>query len=802
MLRNYFKLALRNLDKNRLYSVIKISGLTIGMTAALLIGLYLQHELSFDKVHNKAERIARVTMEYGSIDGDHEFTENTGNKVAPTFQNDFPEIEAAIRVISYKMVAKAGDNLFEEDRVYFADSTFFQVFTFPLLEGDSTKAIAEPGTVVIAQSMAKKYFGEKPAVGQVLQLGSKDYTVSGVMIDPPELSQVQPDFIAGFINLRDAAPERETWWSANYATYFLMRQAEDIAELEAKIPQYMEGFYSDERYFDENDRLVYHLEPLLSVHLKSDLPGNFIPNGDIRYLYILVGIGLLILLIATTTYINLTTATGAARAKEVSMQKVLGAERKHLVVQHLSEAMVVTGLSLTVGYALANVLLPAFNNLFDQHLSWSLLLHPVSITGMILFGLGIGLLSGAYPAFILSKYKVTELMRGKWKMNRGSVGLRQVLIVLQFGISVFLIVCTFVLQNQLNFIQERKLGYSKEQVVVLPTDGRIIEKLDLVKSELSRTGAVESVSLAYETPVQIKGTYGISGMQNTAENKAVTALPIDEDFVPTMEIPLAAGKNIDDSDIENENFEYEEGVEPPLRYILVNERQAADFGWSAEEAVGQFVTFQGRRSLIKGVVEDFHFSSMHEPIDRLVLFPSTWGNVLLVKLSGGEIESSIAAINQRWESFAPHRPFAYHFLDEEFGQLYASENRTAGLVTAFSILAILLACMSLFGLASFNIVKRTKEIGIRKVLGASVAGIVALLSKDFIKLVVISIVLAGPLAYLVMYRWLQNFAYRVDLEGSIILLAGLSVILIAFFAVSWQSIRAALGNPVKALRSE
>lgn len=803
MFRNYLKLAFRNLKKNRLYSIIKISGLTIGMTAAVLIGLYLQHELSFDTVHAKADRIARVTMEYGTSDGDREFSENTGNKVAPTFKKDFPEIEEAIRVISYKMVAKAGEKLFEEDQVYYADSSFFQVFSFPLLEGDAVSAIAEPGKVVISETIARKYFGTEPAVGQLIELGTKEYTVSGVMQDPSELSQVQPQFIAGFMNLRDAAPERETWWNANYATYFLLRSPEDIAGLEAKIPAYMQSFYQDERYFDENDVLVYHLEPLLSVHLYSDLPGNFVPNGDIRYLYILVGIGLLILLIATTTYINLTTAIGAARAREVSMQKVLGAERKHLVAQHLSEALLVTGFSLAAGYSLANVLLPAFNRIFGQSLAWDLLLHPISISAIIVFGLAVGMLAGAYPAFVLSRYKVTDLLLGKWKGSRGNFGVRQALIILQFGISVFLIICTLVLQNQLSFIQDRKLGYNQEQVMVLPTDGRIVEKIDLIKSELIRTNVVKSVSLSYETPVNIRGTYGISGTQNLADDKAVIALPIDEDFLNTMEIPLIAGENIKRADLEVEaNISYDTEEELPLRPILVNERQAADFGWSGEEAVGQFVNFQGRRGQIAGVVKDFHFSSLHQPIDRLVLFPSNWGNVLLVKLSGEDIGTALDLVGETWATLVPHRPFNYHFLDEEFDKLYASETRTADLVTTFSVLAILLACMSLFGLASFNIVKRTKEIGIRKVLGASVTGIVALLSKDFIRLVLIAVVLSGPVAYWVMHRWLQHFAYRIELGGGLLLVAGLAVLLIALLAVSWQSIRAALGDPVEALRSE
>jgi putative ABC transport system permease protein len=805
MFKNYFKLAIRNLGKNPLFSLIKIIGLTAGMTAVLLIGLYLQHELSFDKVHTKADRIARVTMEYGNNQGDKVNTENTGTRVAPAFKADFPEIEEAVRVIRYELIAKVGEQLVEEDEVFFADSSIFQVFTLPLLRGDSVTAIAKPNTVVLAERVADKYFPQQDAIGQTIRLGSKDYEVTGIMENPSDLSQLQPDFIAGFANLGAAAPERETFWSANYATYFLLRSPEDIAALDAKIRDYMKRYYTEEGGFGEGDYLLYHLEPLRSVHLYSELPGHFVPNGDISYLYILVGVGLLILLIGTTTYINLTTATGAARAREVSMQKVLGAERKHLITQHLSEAILVTGLALGLGYGLANLLLPAFNNLFDQSLSSSLLLHPFSLLGVVALGLVIGLLAGTYPAFVLSGYRVTDLMRNKWNATRaGGISIRQVLIVLQFAIAVFLIVCTLGLHQQLDYIQDRNLGYNKEQVIVLPTDGRVIEKLDLLKSEFRQTGAVSSLSLSYETPVHIQGGYGIASATNPDENKAVTALPADQDFIATMQIPMAAGESFTLTDIENEDLRYQEGVEEvPPRAILINEEQAADFGWEPEEAVGQFVFFQGVRSQIKGVVQDFHFSSLHENIDRLVIFPSTWGNVLLAKLSAAnDVQQNLDLIQNKWETIAPHRPFSYHFLDDEFAQMYASENRTAELITSFSVLAIVLACLGLFGLASFNIVKRTKEIGIRKVLGASVSGLVALLSKDFIRLVLVSVVIAGPLAYWVLNRWLQNFAYRIDLHWSLILLAGLAAVAVAFAAISWQSIRAALGNPVEALRSE
>lgn len=797
MIFTLFKLALRNIQKTPLYSFIKVSGLTVGITAILFIGLYLHRELNYDTVHQNADRIVRVVMEYGSRDGDIRKSESTGNKVAPTFKSDFPEIEEAVRVISYEQVVQIGDKSFYED-IYYADSSVFSVFTLPLLQGDSATAIAAPGQIVISTAMAEKYFGRADPLGHELRIDNKSYTVSGVMEKPVENTQLRPQLIAGFLNLRDAAAERETWWSANYATYFLMRQPQDIAALQAKIPAYMESHYHDERYFDENTHLVYHLEPLREVHLYSDVPGNFEANGDIRYLYILLGVGLLILLIATTTYINLTTATGTARIREISMQKVLGAERRHLIAQHLSEAALITGLAVAAGYALAHLMMPSFNSLFDQSLSRTLLMHPVAIASVVLFGALIALLAGAYPAFILSRYRVTALWRGQSQQKRGVPKLRQVLIVSQFAIAVFLIICTLALQQQLNFIQQKNLGFDKEQVIVLPTDAQIIEKVDVIKSEWLRNDLARSVSLSYETPVDINGTYGISKSSDRNDSQNVKALPADEDLLGTMNIRLVAGESFKKEDIDRLNQEEQPAPMP----VLINEKQSHAFDWSAEEAVGKIVYFQGNRVHIKGVVGDFHFASLHHPIDRLVIFPSNWGRVLLVKLAEGDAETKLQALQQSWERLAPHRPFRHHFLDDEFAQMYEAEHRTTRLITAFSGLAVLLACLGLFGLASYNIVRRTKEIGIRKVLGASVAGIVVLLSRDFIKLVLIGVIIATPIAWWVIRQWLQDFTYHISLDVTIFVIAAGVAVLIAFLAVGWQSIRASLHDPVRSLRTE
>jgi putative ABC transport system permease protein len=803
MLGHYFTLALRNFSKHKLFSSIKILGLTAGLTAALLIGLYLKHEFSYDACHRKSDRIVRAVMEYGMGGQAAGLTPSTGTKVAPTFRRVFPEVESAVRLIKYEMPVKYGDKLFEERRFYFADSTLFDVFTLPLLRGNAKTALTAPNQVVLTKRMAEKYFEEEDPIGKVIRVNNtRDYTVSGVMADPPSTSQIKPDFVASAASASWSKPENEHWFNANHTTYLLLRGPEDHKTLQPKIAAFMKTPEAGLPSMPDGSFLTYRLEPLRDIHLYSETTGSFEPNGDIRYVYILIGVGLLILLIGATTFINLTTATSTERAREVGVQKVLGALRGQLFWQHLGESISATALALLSAYGLSALLLPAFNRLFDRELFWSDLLQPSALAAALgLAGL-ISLLAGAYPALVVSKFQPAAVLKGQFKLSGSGAWLRKSLIVLQFAISVFLIICTLALKGQLDFIQNKKLGFKKEHVVVLPTDRTIVKKIESFKSEFRQNSHVRSISLAYETPASIQGGYNIASSLLDNDPKPVIALPTDHDFVPTMGIEMAAGENLSKNDL-LQAYKLRSGEDTVTpRAILINEAQAKAFGWKPEEAVNRAVAFNGYQAVVRGVVRDFHFASFKESIGNLVIFPDDWGNVILVKLDGGRLPEALGFLEQKWKNLAPHRPFSYRFIDEEFDRMYDSERRTARVVTAFAGIAIFLACLGLFGLATYNIVQRTKEIGIRKVLGATISGIIGLLAKDFMKLVLVGIVAAIPAAWYVMNTWLQDFVYRIDLQAWMFVTAGLLAVVIAFLAVSLQSIRAALANPVKSLRSE
>lgn len=801
MLRYYFHLAIRNFLKNKLFSGIKVAGLAAGLAALLLVGLYLQHEFSYDAFHAKADRIALVTMTYGF--GNETVSAGvTGNKVAPAFRRDFPEVESAVRMIEGNYAVRYKDRQFEEADFYFADSTLFEVFSVPLLQGDPQTALHRPNTVLLTKAMADKYFGSENPIGKQLRLNdAKDYEVSGIFEALPENSQFKPAFIASFASLGAAKPENETWFNANYATYLLLRDRSDIDKLHAKIPAYLRAAAPD-IFAEAGSFLDYHLEPLRDVHLHSAVTGIFEPNGDIRYVYILSAVALLILLIGVTTFVNLSTAAGAERAREVGIQKAVGADRSLLFRQHLGEAMGVTTVALLLGYGLALGALPFFNTLFDRTLSWAALLQPTALLAATGLGLLISFLAGAYPAFVLSGFHPVQVLKGQLRFNSSADWLRKSLIVFQFAISVFLIICTLALQSQMNYIRNKKIGFDKEFVLALPSDARIVEKISSIKSEFLLNSQVKSVSLSYEAPTHIRGGYSIAASPTDREGSPVTALPTDHDFVPTVGLEMVAGLNLSPADMEGA-ARYRSGQDTitPLS-ILVNESQVKSFGWSAEQAINRVVQFNGFPANIKGVVRDFHFASFHEAIGNLVIFPDNWGNTILVKLQGQQIPTTLQFLEQKWHTLAPHRPFRYKFLDEMFDKMYAAEIRTARLVTTFSTLAIFLACMGLFGLASYSIAQRTKEIGIRKVLGAGVGALTSLLARDFMKLVLVSLVVAAPIAYYLMDKWLQDFVYRIELQWWMFALAGVAAIAVAFLTLSFQTVRAALANPVKALRSE
>ena len=800
MFRNYLKIAWRNLTRNKGYSAITVTGLSVGLAACLVLFMYITHELSYDDFQTKADRLVRVTMEY-SMDGRVANIPQTGTKVAPALGRNFPEIEAGVRLIGRDGVVINGDQSFSEKRIVFADSAFFTLFSFPLLSGNPKTVLAGPNLVALSATKARTYFGLADPVGKILRINTggsfREYTVTGIVGDCPENSQIKYDLITSFATL--PAAKSEEWYSANYSTYLLLRQPDDLARLQAKIPGFMRTQLGDGET-SSGSYLTYNLEPIRRVHLYSDVDGFFEPNGNLTYLYLFGSIALLILLIACVNYVNLATSRAVERVQEVGVRKVMGARQGQLFGQFIGESTIITTLSLVLALLLVALLLPAFNTLSDRHFSISFWAEPGHLFLLPVIGVVISLLAGSYPAFVLARFQPLRVLKGHLT-TVGAGQLRKALIVFQFAITSLLIIGTLLIKNQLAFIQNRKLGYNKDHVLMLPVDRQVLEKIRVIKTEFKQDSDVEQVSLASESPVFVQGGYGVRRESRPDdEYKMVAGLQIDEDYVKTMGLRLVAGRDLALTDVEQASVP--DGDSLNYYHFIPNESAVKALGWTPQQAIGQKIDMNGRKGEIKAVVADFHFASLKQKIGPLLLFPEKGGETLLVKLAGHQLGNTLQVLEQKWRTLMPERPFSYAFVDSEFERLYADETRTGQIFSVFAMLSVFLACLGLFGLSAYTTAQRRKEIGIRKVLGASVTSIVALLSKDFLKLVLLAIVIASPIAWYAMHRWLADFAYRVDISWWVFGLAGLMAISIALLTVGFQSVKAALTNPVKSLRSE
>ncbi|WP_224998667.1 ABC transporter permease [Cesiribacter sp. SM1] len=795
MLRNYFKIALRHLQKNKLYTLINLLGLATGITGCLLIGIYIWHELSYDRMHDKGDRIVRVTWEYNFGDAETK-TAMTGTRVGPEFSRRFPETEAYVRLLKYPRVLALEDKMFEEKNFLYADSTFFSVFSFPLLEGSPATALDGPDKLVITQAMARKYFGDQSPVGKSLKVGGqKDFLITGIAADVPENSQIQFDFVVSFSNLR--ASKEEKWSEANYVTYLLLNDKASIEPLQAKIENYMKEVNREELKLEGNNYMTYHLEPLTEVHLHAQQDG-FEPNSNITYIYVLAAVALLILLIACVNYTNLSTAQSAGRSAEIGMRKVLGAGKRDIFYQFISEAFLLSLIAVVVALLIALMLLPHFNQLAGKELQREVLVAPYTLLALVVLSVLVAFLAGAYPAFVLSSGKVIRILKSGFSFT-GAAGLRQALIVFQFSISIFLIIATIVILQQLAYLQSKELGYNKNQVLVLPMDYAMLEQYDQLKAALAAVPGVISAGGAYEEPTHIDWSDGLTSGED-GKRITVNALPVDEDLVNTLGLEIIAGEPYTLGDIQQ--------ADPlkwgdTLRYTyMLNEAAVKALGWTPEEAVGKRVA-KGREGIVRAVVKDFHFRPLHEPIAPLVIFMDKRLTVnLFLKINSENTAATLNNLAQTWKERVAHRPFEYQFLDENYAALYKAEQSMAGVFTTFSTVAILLACLGLFALTAYAMVRRTKEIGIRKVLGATVADILTLVSKDFIKLVIIAIFIATPLALFAVHRWLESFTYKIDVEWWVFIAASLLTLLIAVVTICLQALKTALNNPVKNLRTE
>jgi putative ABC transport system permease protein len=794
MIKSYFKIAWRNLKKNRLYAFINITGLTIGIVSCLLIGIYVRHELSYDRFNENADRVVRVTMDYGR-GGAPKQVAVTGTKVGPQFKRTFPAIKDFVRLLKADGIVSYNSRLFKEAGVLYADPSFYKIFSFQLTSGHAESALSEPNKIVLTQTAAKKYFDSGDPVGKILKVDNRNYIVSGVAKDAPANSQIKFDFIIPFTAL--GASKGENWWSANDITYLLLKSKDEITPLQKQITAYMATVSKDEIKMPGSQYLTYHLEPLTSIHLHSSVADSLEPNGSIMYIYIMVVVALLILIIACVNYVNLSIAQSSGRGAEIGIRKVLGAARQQLFKQFIGESLFITAIAVILAFALAFVLLPSFNQISGKQLQYTVLLDPFILTSLIVLGIIIGFSAGAYPALLLSGIRLAKTLKGGFSFTSGQSA-RKSLIIFQFIISIFLIITTVIILQQLSYIRNKDIGYNKSNVVVLPIDYSIIQRVNGLKKVIANIPGVESVAAANNEPIDVKWGDDIK----TADGKSLTvnALPMDEDFIKTMQLKIIAGNDFNHTDVlqidttnGGKNFRYS---------FILNEAAVKALGWTPGQAIGKQIS-KDAPGRIKAVIKDFNFKSFHDPIGPLLIFlDNTQTSDLFIRVTGNNTAFAIQQIEKVWKERVPEIPFEYKFLDNDYDALYRTEQRTAGVFTTFSVLAILLACLGLFAITAFSVVQRTKEIGIRKVLGANVSAIVLLISKDFLVMVVIAMIIASPIAWYISHQWLQDFAYRISIHWWIFVAAGIVSLLVAAVTVSAQAIKAALANPVKSLKSE
>jgi putative ABC transport system permease protein len=797
MLKNYVLVSLRNLRKHFSYSIINITGIGLGLATCILLYLWISHELSYDHFHSKASQIYRGSLEYG-FGGQVAKTSVSPTALLPTMRKNFAEVESGVRIYNASahnpFIVKNDNKLFQEKKFYFADSTFFEVFSFELIQGNPSKALTEPNSIVLTQSSARKYFNTEDVIGKMISVNSKtEYKITGLVKDCPSNSMIQFDFVASFASL--PAAKEQIWWSANYQTYILLNPKADIKQLQEKVNAVVKKELAAE-LTGQGDYAIYNFTPLTDIYLKSEVDEPEVV-GSIQYVYIFSAIALLVLIIACINYVNLATAKAADRAKEVGIRKVAGAIRSQLFFQFISESLIVTLAGMTLALLLASASLSFFNALTGKDFGITDLFTPQLLSLLLVVWLSIALLAGAYPAIAITSFKPVSVLKGNFKNSGRGLWLRQILVVFQFSVSIILMIGTAVILQQLEYIQNKKLGYDKENILVLPLDRKSREVYDQLKTELILTGKVASMGRADETPAKINGGYGLKSEESTGRGIVVTAMGIDKDFVPTLKMNLLAGRNFTEGDFQR--LKTDSTVS-----LIVNLSALKELGLTLENALSSKVSFQGNKTVIAAVVEDFHFSSLHEKIGPLVLFTEN-GNMsnAFVRLNAGDVKASIEKVKSVCTTLLSHRPFEYEFLDQQYQKMYDKELRMGKVTIVFAALAISIACLGLFGLVAFASSQRTKEIGIRKVLGASSSGIVALITQNYMKLVLIAIGIGIPSAWWIMENmWLSSFAYHVSVGASSLILASLACVVIAFLTASYQAIKAALLNPAKTLRSE
>ena len=761
MFRNYLKIALRNIIKQKGFTFINVVGLAIGIACSILIFIFVRFELSYDTFHEKADRIYRVAVRASIGDTKIHQTYSSAITFLKLFE-DFPEIETGVKFLRLGRVPVSLDEkTFYESRFFAVDSVFFDVFTIPLIHGDPKSVLIEPNTMVITESTALKYFGIKDVVGKVLTAnfsydpGQVDFKITGVSENVPSNSHFHYDLLVSSTSFPSSI--NNTGWTANnFISYVVLKEGTSKAEVEEKLKEFTRKYMGGDQ-FDEwvakGNYWEYFLQPVTEIHLNSDLNGEFEANGNEMYVQIFSAISVIILLIACINFMNLSTAKSSLRAKEVGLRKVVGSGRNRLMGQFLSESILLSFISLILGILTVELLLPSYRNLMGRQIDIHYFDNAIVIPALILLGLVVGVISGSYPAFVLSSFKPVTVLKGKSRDSKSGLWIRNGLILFQFTISIFLIIGTTIIYQQLKYFQNVKLGFDKEQVLVVRNPGSLGDNTNIFKEVLQNQNGVDAVSGSNTLPGRGFSNWGFRA-EGVDESFTLNTCVCDYDFCKTLKLKMVKGRF----------FSKEFGTDSTA--AILNAKALELLGW--DDPIGKRIDNWSRNFTVIGVIEDYHYESLHQEIRPMALFLSggyfkNTESYITVRLKTENISEIIKDVEATYIQFAPNMPFEYSFLDQDYDNLYVNEKQTRKLFMIFSFLAIFIACLGLFGLASFVADRKTKEIGIRKVLGASVPGLIGLLSVNFTKWVLLSNIIAWPVAWFAMNRWLQNFAYRINI---------------------------------------
>ena len=806
MLKSYLLIALRNLRKNRIFSLINILGLSVGLTCCILIGLFVHEELSYDSYAANADRIYRLGLNVLS-NGNMVNYPDPDEGVAAGIKSAYPEVESFTRVLPESEIFLNYQNKqFKEKKLAFADSNFLKFFTIPLIKGNSLTALAEPSTIVLSKGLAKKYFGDEDPVGKTLVSGRLTLKVTGLFDKIPDNSHFHFDAL---ISMSTMHFDSHTWSNIGFYTYLLLNKNADPKKLEAKLPELVAKYVVPEVQRDMGVSLaearksvntfLFYLQPLRDIHLRSDSRYELEANGDITYVYIFSALAVFILLLACVNFTNLATAYGIRRSKEVGIRKVMGSGRFALVFQFLMESILLTFVALMIACLLAFLLLPYFNQLSGKHLNYQALLNYKFIGALLALGIVTGSCAGIYPAFILSSLNIARVLKNSFfKPGNSRNLLRSSLVVFQFFVSTALIISTLIVYQQLRFMQSKKLGYNNDQVVYLE-DTYLIGRRDArysFRQELAKDSRVINASIGTDIPgnASMDGTEIYPKEKESNENGAeihCNIYHVDFDYLATMGMRMVTGRYF------SKDFSSDSSA------AVINEAAVRDLGWSHSNPIGKTIVTSGRHEFsVIGVVADFHYASVKQKIAPLMMRLDRPGAGLFIKIKNGNVQSFMKDLEKRWKALNAEAPFSYYFLNNHFDFLYAAEQRTGKIFSLFATIAIIIAAIGLFGLTAFTMEQKTKEIGIRKVLGASIQQILLLVSKEFLLLVLISFAIAVPLSFWVMNKWLMDFAYRVHIGAPVFVAACICSLLIALIAISSQAIKSAIANPVSSLRTE